>query len=766
MPLRGAGRSSKRSKRAEIDPELSGKESDQLSMDGDCDPLDRIAKKVQSPPVPRLTTKIMSAEDNTEGQQSQDEGAKALSPGPASPRTQDHDPSAQGVLGATAKESAEPCTTHPLIELESNAESILTENLLHLSARKPQIGKVSTDMDELDNLESRSGDRLLVRELRSGISDSRLAQNLDLRPFPYESRYQRGNGSMFRSQSVDPSFNVRKPLDLIGKGRISPQGGDCREKTFTVCDEPGKKKDKNPLVGSIFEALATTADQIKQTNINIQQTTMVVKQNQQQAKAEFQHINADMQEVHAGMREVQAAMAQIACSVKQLQYETFAPAKETMISESKDSRKSAGRPKSTGLTRIPRSRSLVESSSSDSERSDQIEDQDSLLSSATDRARSARSQNLRNVKLPVFSGKDSWKVWINRFEEIARRQGWTEEDKLDEMLPKLQGVAGEFVYGQMSRRERSNYANLVHELNSRFRVVETSKTYEVQFSNRDQNPGEKPEEYSAELKRLYTKAYKKRGADTRREDLLRRFLNGLLDTKARFHIECIKSPKDIDEAVNELVNYTETRKCIKSRDQIFDRKPKKAVRMVRPSPSDSEDEDDEPICEEEVRAVRVYGKTNSQTQEKGVKPQVAMNKSAQDMSKPVVKVNQPMAKQEPVHQVEQNKPYQFKNQGQKGPCFRCHNMGHFARECPEKRFYGYQPNMNQMPMDGRPHQVSPMAPGSYPGSYPHGPRYPMNYMNSNDVRQSNMGAGMSQIGASSGQTPGIVGTNQPTNRSN
>ncbi len=61
------------------------------------------------------------------------------------------------------------------------------------------------------------------------------------------------------------------------------------------------------------------------------------------------------------------------------------------------------------------------------------------------------------------------------------------------------------------------------------------------------------------LKKLYDKAHSNRDNKTRAEDLLRRYYDGLLDEKARFHIEFIKEPADIDEAVYYTVCFQETR---------------------------------------------------------------------------------------------------------------------------------------------------------------------------------------------------------------
>ena len=128
------------------------------------------------------------------------------------------------------------------------------------------------------------------------------------------------------------------------------------------------------------------------------------------------------------------------------------------------------------------------------------------------------------TKLPIFTGKEPWNVWFNRFTEVADRRNWTDADRLDEILPRLQGAAGEFVFGQLRREVRGDYAHLVSELNGRFRVVVTKKTYGAQFSHRCQKANESVEEYAAELKRLYDKAHANRDEETRREDLLRRFL--------------------------------------------------------------------------------------------------------------------------------------------------------------------------------------------------------------------------------------------------
>ena len=101
------------------------------------------------------------------------------------------------------------------------------------------------------------------------------------------------------------------------------------------------------------------------------------------------------------------------------------------------------------------------------------------------------------------------------------------------MLPRLKGPAGEYVYDQLSRRQRSSYKELVDCLKKRFRKVESRKMFADMFWKRDQKAGELEETYAAELKRLHGKAWPKRNMESTEEDLLQRFMNGILDKKAK-----------------------------------------------------------------------------------------------------------------------------------------------------------------------------------------------------------------------------------------
>ena len=62
----------------------------------------------------------------------------------------------------------------------------------------------------------------------------------------------------------------------------------------------------------------------------------------------------------------------------------------------------------------------------------------------------------------------------------------------------------------------------------------------------------------AGLKRVYGKAYPQCNSASRDEDLLCRFLNGLIDKKACQQVEFVKDSANIDEALDEIVKYCES----------------------------------------------------------------------------------------------------------------------------------------------------------------------------------------------------------------
>ncbi|KAH3777044.1 hypothetical protein DPMN_178480 [Dreissena polymorpha] len=156
---------------------------------------------------------------------------------------------------------------------------------------------------------------------------------------------------------------------------------------------------------------------------------------------------------------------------------------------------------------------------------------------------------LRSVSLSPL-GMDS---------KIRSKYSWEKGDKLDNLLPMIEGQAGEFVFAQLPTEVLSDYHGLTTELTKRYRVIETSRSFAAKFCRRNQKHGEKAEYHAAKLKCIYDNAHRQRDRNTRDEDLVRRFLDGLVDQEVKFEVEYHKEPMNIDEAVFHVLNFIQTR---------------------------------------------------------------------------------------------------------------------------------------------------------------------------------------------------------------
>ena len=133
------------------------------------------------------------------------------------------------------------------------------------------------------------------------------------------------------------------------------------------------------------------------------------------------------------------------------------------------------RPKDKRNMRKVRTKKYIhetESSDSDSDLDDASSDNTGQITKSRSRSRTGPS-----AKLPAYTCKKKWEVWCNRFETVAKLNNWDKKEKLNELLPRLQGEAGDIVFDQLPIKTLESYRRSMKELENRFGSLESSRTY-------------------------------------------------------------------------------------------------------------------------------------------------------------------------------------------------------------------------------------------------------------------------------------------------
>ena len=139
-------------------------------------------------------------------------------------------------------------------------------------------------------------------------------------------------------------------------------------------------------------------------------------------------------------------------------------------------------------------------------------------------------------KMATFEGteKEDWDSFFSAFERVARRQGWTTEQRLDRLHESMRGNAARFI-GVLPEDTKEDYHALCQQLKGRFACREPPSTSRQKLANVQQG-GKSKEDYAEEVRRLVARAFPEVPQSSQDQFAAEAYARGLRNKRVAFQV--------------------------------------------------------------------------------------------------------------------------------------------------------------------------------------------------------------------------------------
>jgi hypothetical protein len=300
-------------------------------------------------------------------------------------------------------------------------------------------------------------------------------------------------------------------------------------------------------------------------------------------------------------------------------------------------------------------------------------------SSPSPDGRRRRSHRRKTWEVRRYNGKDDIEEYLVQFEITARYNNWTKDEMAMALLHALDGQA-RGVYNDLDDPASASYTQIKRALTKRFGLTSMTEVHEQALNRLKFAKGQNIRELAQQVAKLTKKAYPEMDGKQRERFAIKSLLQTMSDREAIFYIKD-KAPDTLDQACTLFERYdaltgTDNRRSVTARtvsqpaEPTYSTAVSQDMRAVRNDMSLLRDQTERQFS-------RVADVLSQLT--------VKLNPDTKDHSNPAsLSLNTDQTKSTSERQIVPRKP-----------CPKCHQIGHWARDCPNQSGQNQQSNTSR-----------------------------------------------------------------------